>query len=240
MKKCKSCGSKVDETATYCQICGATAFETVDETNSAATNVNTYNNYNTGNYQGTTAPVNSPQNMLNSNVESRDAGGFVNPNMAYGTPNNTDKKKNPVLGIVGAVIGFAAAILIWFVATYMGYFIYIQGVLLVVMPYFFYKAFSKSNSIIAAVIISAIALLIVYPVDTFSNVMKVKKEYNEQMGSYYSQQVESYEEARELYDYLRDIDSSYDSEVVRFLVFGYISTAVGVIAAISGAIKEGR
>ena len=81
--------------------------------------------------------------------------------------------------------------------------------------------------------------------------MSVKSEYNKEMEEnleYYFDGDEelmedykiNYEEAEEMYEIAMEKDSSFKAEVTKFLIFGYISTVVGVVSIISSVIKGGR
>ena len=43
-----------------------------------------------------------------------------------------------------------------------------------------------------------------------------------------------------MYEIAMEKDSSFKAEVTKFLIFGYISTVVGVVSIISSVIKGGR
>lgn len=267
MKECKCCGKESQDNAVYCTSCGAISFQPVGTKGAqAAANVtpNTYgtqemnqNNYAANQNYGANQNYAANQNYtVNQNYgvnQNYAANQSVSQSGGYNYQAAPVKSVTPnyPLGIIGAVLGFLAAMLIWYFCTQINLFIYIQGALLVILPYGLYKLFGKCGGIKSVVIISAIAILLVYPIDTFSNIMSVKSEYNKEMEEnleYYFDGDEelmedykiNYEEAEEMYEIAMEKDSSFKAEVTKFLIFGYISTVVGVVSIISSVIKGGR
>ncbi|MBQ1193756.1 MAG: zinc ribbon domain-containing protein [Lachnospiraceae bacterium] len=249
MKECKCCGKESQDNAVYCTSCGATSFQPVGTKGAqAAANVtpNTYGTQemNQNNYAANQNYGANQNYAANQSVSQSGGYNYQAAPVKSVTPNYP-------LGIIGAVLGFLAAMLIWYFCTQINLFIYIQGALLVILPYGLYKLFGKCGGIKSVVIISAIAILLVYPIDTFSNIMSVKSEYNKEMEEnleYYFDGDEelmedykiNYEEAEEMYEIAMEKDSSFKAEVTKFLIFGYISTVVGVVSIISSVIKGGR
>ena len=249
MKECKCCGKESQDNAVYCTSCGATSFQPVGTKGAqAAANVtpNTYGTQemNQNNYAANQNYGVNQNYAANQSVSQSGGYNYQAAPVKSVTPNYP-------LGIIGAVLGFLAAMLIWYFCTQINLFIYIQGALLVILPYGLYKLFGKCGGIKSVVIISAIAILLVYPIDTFSNIMSVKSEYNKEMEEnleYYFDGDEelmedykiNYEEAEEMYEIAMEKDSSFKAEVTKFLIFGYISTVVGVVSIISSVIKGGR
>ena len=249
MKECKCCGKESQDNAVYCTSCGATSFQPVGTKGAqAAANVtpNTYGTQemNQNNYAANQNYGANQNYAANQSVSQSGGYNYQAAPVKSVTPNYP-------LGIIGAVLGFLAAMLIWYFCTQINLFIYIQGALLVILPYGLYKLFGKCGGIKSVVIISAIAILLVYPIDTFSNIMSVKSEYNKEMEEnleYYFDGDEelmedykiNYEEAEEMYEIAMEKDSSFKAEVTKFLIFGYISTVVGVVSIILSVIKGGR
>lgn len=249
MKECKCCGKESQDNAVYCTSCGATSFQPVGTKGAqAAANVtpNTYGTQemNQNNYAANQNYGVNQNYAANQSVSQSGGYNYQAAPVKSVTPNYP-------LGIIGAVLGFLAAMLIWYFCTQINLFIYIQGALLVILPYGLYKLFGKCGGIKSVVIISAIAILLVYPIDTFSNIMSVKSEYNKKMEEnleYYFDGDEelmedykiNYEEAEEMYEIAMEKDSSFKAEVTKCLIFGYISTVVGVVSIISSVIKGGR
>lgn len=267
MKFCQQCGTQVKDSDLVCPLCGAAITgnvvrEVVSNPNAIpASNPENFKSYGNGvDSSATQNPYGATQNPYDTapnpyGTAPNPHGTTPNP---YGTTPNPynnsqpmyqvapEKKGSIVLGILGAIVGFIFVALLWLLFTRMGYIVYIQGLLLVYVPFFLYSLFRKKKSIISLVVICIVALLLVYPIALTCNLIDIKASWNEEVEDFYEgdedlireESIQSLSEAYELYPSIRQQDKEYDQGQTKVYVISYISAIIGVVLAILAEAKN--
>lgn len=253
MKFCQQCGTQVKDSDLVCPLCGAAI--TGNVVREVVSNPNAIPASNPENFKSYGNGVDSSATQNPYDTAPNPHGTTPNP---YGTTPNPynnsqpmyqvapEKKGSIVLGILGAIVGFIFVALLWLLFTRMGYIVYIQGLLLVYVPFFLYSLFRKKKSIISLVVICIVALLLVYPIALTCNLIDIKASWNEEVEDFYEgdedlireESIQSLSEAYELYPSIRQQDKEYDQGQTKAYVISYISAIIGVVLAILAEAKN--
>lgn len=149
------------------------------------------------------------------------------------TPKKANSKQNIPLGVFGALLGFIIVSAAWCLLGKMGLYIRFQGVFFVLIPCAMYTGFSKRSNLVATVLICSAALLLLYPLERFTNICNVQKEY----ATEYDKEVD-FDEASDLFEFHFKNQSDYKFDVIMKLVISYLCAILSVISYVAYTVKK--